>query len=200
MPEMRALPETAVFNAVRRWLKGLGFKVYAEVFCLRRIDVVATRPRWVMPLIVEVKTRFTRQLLYQGAICQLLTPHVFVAASTQPSLRTLAKCRQHGLGILHVNTGIEVLLWPENRIKPFAPHVEQLFTCLRSLRQARPGEGGVPTLPGTGPAQAVSKMLWRFFADRPERTWREAYQLVPNHYVNYRSMQNAQRRFNVREA
>ena len=188
----RQLREAALFAPVRRWLKARGFTVYAEV-CRPGgggpIDVVAVRPRWLYPVAIELKTGFTPKLLRQGAWLQAATPYVFIAAPTRPRAAFLSLCDRVGLGVLRIHDDrVTLLAWPITRCDVCRPSTARLWESLRGLPEAQDGEAGLPTLAGTGPAQAVARDVRRYLAEHPAARWRDVYRDVPNHYSNLRSL------------
>lgn len=67
--------ESDLFEPLRVWLQGQGYHVSAEVhYC----DVVATRPGDEHPVILELKTRLSLDLILQGSERQELSPSVYL--------------------------------------------------------------------------------------------------------------------------
>lgn len=98
------MKETDLYPPVKRFLEGQGYEVKAEV---RGCDVVAVRGDEA-PVIVELKTGFTLQLLLQGIDRQGLSDAVYLAiAEPKWSLRAnLVKLsRRLGLGLILVRGG-----------------------------------------------------------------------------------------------
>jgi hypothetical protein len=96
------LLETDLYLPVKRFLEAQGYDVKAEI---GDCDVLAVRGE-ELPVIVELKTGFTLQLLLQGIDRQAVTDTVYLAIP-EPK-RALPKdilrlCKRLGLGLLVVN-------------------------------------------------------------------------------------------------
>ncbi len=107
--------ETDLYPPVKRFLEAQGYVVKAEI---GDCDVLAVRGE-EPPVIVELKTGFTLQLLLQGIDRQAVTDTVYLAIP-EPK-RTLPQdilrlCRCLGLGLLVVNQN-----WVEAHLDP-APY------------------------------------------------------------------------------
>jgi hypothetical protein len=109
---MPALKETDLYAPVKRFLEGQGYEVKAEIGAS---DVVALRGD-EPPVVVEMKTAFTLQLVFQGIGRQKLTDLVYLAVPdpgrvSRRSLwgrhyRDIVKlCRLLGLGLITVGAG-----------------------------------------------------------------------------------------------
>jgi hypothetical protein len=94
-------PETALYLPVKRFLEAQGYQVKSEV---RDCDVVAVRGD-EPPVIVELKTGFSLQLLLQGVDRQAMSDAVYLAFGP-PKRRAQADilklCKRLGLGVLVV--------------------------------------------------------------------------------------------------
>ncbi len=94
--------ETELYLPVKRFLERQGYEVKSEI-C--ECDVLAVRGQ-EPPVIVELKTSFSLQLLLQGIDRQSATDHVYLAVP-EPK-QSLSKdvqrlCKRLGLGLLTVN-------------------------------------------------------------------------------------------------
>jgi len=109
---MPAIKETDLYVPVKRFLEGQGYEVKAEI---GDSDVVALRGD-DPPVVVELKTAFTLQLVFQGIGRQTLTDLVYLAVPdpgrvSRRSLwgrhyRDIVKlCRMLGLGLITVGAG-----------------------------------------------------------------------------------------------
>jgi hypothetical protein len=111
------MKETELYLPVKRLLETQGFVVKAEI---GGCDVVAVRGD-ERPVIVELKTGFTLQLLLQGIDRLAVTDTVYLAiAEPKRGLRSdLVKlCRRLGLGLLSIRgQSVEVLAEPT----PYTP-------------------------------------------------------------------------------
>lgn len=103
---MTKLKETELYAPVKAFLEGLGYEVKGEVGAA---DVVARRAGQE-PVIVELKTGFSLQLLHQAVARQRLTDSVYVAvprwkgrAGWKAFKANVGLCKQLGLGVLSVN-------------------------------------------------------------------------------------------------
>ncbi len=111
------MKETDLYPPVKRFLEKQGYEVKAEV---HGCDVMAVRSDEA-PVIVELKSGFTLQLLLQGIDRQVVTDAVYLAiAEPKRSVRAdLVKlCRRLGLGLMTVRgNSVEALADPA----PYAP-------------------------------------------------------------------------------
>jgi hypothetical protein len=111
------LRETELYHPVKQFLESQGYAVKGEV---KDCDVVAMRAG--MPLvIVELKTSFTMQLLFQGLDRLGLCDHVYLAVPDRAGhswSEEIKLCRRLGIGLLLVNGN-----WVEARLDPgpYAP-------------------------------------------------------------------------------
>ncbi|CAN1491629.1 COG5482 Uncharacterized conserved protein [Rhabdaerophilaceae bacterium] len=136
------MAETELYAPVKRFLETQGYDVKAEI---RDCDVVAVRGTEA-PVIVELKTGFSLQLLLQGVDRQTLSDAVYLAFRP-PKRRQLADivklCKRLGLGLLVV-TGefVEALADP----LPYQPrrNARRTGLLLREFanRIGDPNEGG----------------------------------------------------------
>jgi hypothetical protein len=106
------MPETDLYPPVKRFLEAQGYDVKGEI---GECDVLAVRGR-EPPLIVELKTAFSLQLVLQGIDRQAVTDAVYLAFPP-PKRRQHADivklCRRLGLGVLLVlGSHVEALLDP----------------------------------------------------------------------------------------
>lgn len=136
------MKETDLYVPVKCFLEGQGYEVKAEV---RGCDVVAVRGDEA-PVIVELKTGFTLQLLLQGIDRQAVTDTVYLAiAEPKRSVRAdLVKlCRRLGLGLILVRgDSVEAVTDPA----PYAPRRVAKRKALLLMEFARrmgdPNSGG----------------------------------------------------------
>jgi hypothetical protein len=95
------MAETDLYPPVKRFLEAQGYGVKGEV---RECDVVAVRGDEA-PVIVELKTGFSLQLLLQGVDRQAMSDAVYLAfrAPKRRQLGDILKlCKRLGLGVLVV--------------------------------------------------------------------------------------------------
>ncbi|WP_175580854.1 DUF2161 domain-containing phosphodiesterase [Celeribacter sp. HF31] len=102
---MATIRETDLYLPVKAHFEALGYVVKAEV---RDADVVAVKDG--VPVIIELKTGFTLQLLQQGTARQALSDHVYLAvprwkgkAGWRMFKGNLGLCKRLGLGVISVN-------------------------------------------------------------------------------------------------
>ena len=115
--------ETDLYPPIKTYLEGQGYDVKGEV---GGCDVVACRGD-EPPVIVELKVRFSLDLLLQATDRQRISDQVYVAVPLGPkggvmrgrkSLRLKRLCRQLGLGLIVVDgTAVEVRCDPD----PYRP-------------------------------------------------------------------------------
>ena len=152
---MADIKETDLYLPVKRFLEDQGYQVKAEV---DDNDVVAMRGD-EPPVVVELKTGFTLQLVFQGIGRQRLTDHVYLAIPepgrvSNRSLwgrhyRDIIKlCRMLGLGLMTVGTGgkagahVEVHLDP-GPYRPRASKARQAMLLAEFQRRVGdPNTGG----------------------------------------------------------
>ena len=106
------MAETDLYAPIKQFLENQGYAVKAEV---RDCDVVARRGEEA-PLIVELKTAFSLQLLLQGVDRQAMTDAVYLAfrpPKRRQQAEIVALCKRLGLGVLVVTgTFVEALADP----------------------------------------------------------------------------------------
>ncbi|MBT9382931.1 DUF2161 domain-containing phosphodiesterase [Pseudooceanicola sp. CBS1P-1] len=97
------LKETDLYAPVKAYLEGQGYAVKAEV---AGADVMAMRGDDPDPVIVEMKTAMSLQLIQQGIDRLGVTDFVYLAVPAVKGRKTLARhvalCRRLGLGLLTV--------------------------------------------------------------------------------------------------
>jgi hypothetical protein len=134
--------ETDLYAPVKRFLEAQGYLVKSEV---RGCDVVAVRAD-EPPVIVELKTRFSLQLVLQGIDRQAMTDAVYLAVPppTRSQHADIVKlCRRLGLGLLLVSgQHVEALLDPApyqpRKMKPRTTRLLKEFVH----RVGDPNQGG----------------------------------------------------------
>lgn len=187
----RDLAEARLFDRLAEDFRARGFQVYGEVpgkYQNMVHDMVAVRRRWLYPVVVEIKTSFTRHLLYQATMAQLTSPVVFAAAGTKPGKNAIDRAGQHGFGILSLTDGrVQLVMRPVIHIKPWEPGLESLRETLSEMDDEG-GRGGLPTLKGEGPAIEVFHAVQEYRKAHPQARWREVFANVPNHYSSVGSL------------
>lgn len=97
-----AMTETDLYAPVKAFLEAQGYEVKGEI---GKCDVVARRGD-EPPVIVELKTRFSLQLVLQGVDRQSMTDAVYLAVTPPKRRETgdiVALCKRLGLGLLTVS-------------------------------------------------------------------------------------------------
>lgn len=112
------MKETDLYPAVKRLLETQGYVVKAEV---KSCDVMAVRGD-EPPIIVELKTGLTLQLIYQGIDRLSITEHVYIAIAKPKRavpLEAQKLCKRLGLGLLVIakSGSVDILAEPV----PYAP-------------------------------------------------------------------------------
>lgn len=140
--------ETDLYRPIKAFLEAQGYAVKGEI---GRCDVVAVRGE-EDPVVVELKTRFSLELLFQAVERFSITDKVYVAIEHRPksmwtrrSKDVLRLCRRLGLGLLtvHVERGLV-----EPRLDPSPPQRRQVTKKRERLlrefarRVGDPNEGG----------------------------------------------------------
>lgn len=136
------LRETDLYPPVKLFLEGQGYTVKAEIGAC---DVMALRAGEA-PVIVELKTGFTLQLLYQAVDRQKVTDLVYVGVPTPQKgfgVDELGLCRRLGLGLLSVKDGwVEALLDPAPYVpRKHKPRAQRLLKEFQR-RVGDPNAGG----------------------------------------------------------
>ena len=141
--------ETDLYHPVKAHFEALGYEVKAEV---RDADVMAVRAGEA-PVIVELKTGFTLQLLQQGVARQALTDRVYLAvprwkgkAAWRQFKGNIGLCKRLGLGVISVALGTGAV-HVHHDPRPFTPRKNKVKTAaLHKEFEAREGD---PNLGGT---------------------------------------------------
>jgi hypothetical protein len=137
------MAETDLYIPVKRFLEAQGYTVKSEI---KSCDVVAVRGH-EPPVIVELKTGLTLQLLYQAIDRLSMTDVVYIAISSPKrsvSSQALKLCRRIGVGLISVakSGSLEVLADPV----PYAPrqNAKRKTLLLREFakRDGDPNVGG----------------------------------------------------------
>lgn len=137
------MAETDLYAPVKRFLEAQGYVVKSEV---KSCDVVALRGG-EPPLIVELKTGLTLQLLYQAVDRLTMVDTVYIAVERPKrgvTSQALKLCRRIGIGLIIVakSGSVEVLADPV----PYAPrqNAKRKNLLLREFakRQGDPNTGG----------------------------------------------------------
>ncbi|SFK01987.1 DUF2161 domain-containing phosphodiesterase [Celeribacter neptunius] len=155
---MTKLRETDLYPPVKAHFEALGYQVKAEV---RDADVVAVKDG-EPPVIVELKTGFTLQLLQQGVARQAMSDHVYLAvprwkgkAGWRMFKGNLGLCKRLGLGVISVHVAGGTAKGPAKGTvqvhhdpRPFVPRkskakTEKLLAEFHK-RDGDPNLGGTP--------------------------------------------------------
>ena len=147
--------ESALYLPIKAFLEAQGYEVKGEV---EDCDVVGRRGDEA-PVIVELKQRFTLELIVQGVERQRLSNHVYLAfpAPTKKSQTVWNKkqrsvislCRRLGLGVLLVHQPKKRRHWVEPRLDPGPykprPDTRGRGRLLREFHQrvGDPNKGGI---------------------------------------------------------
>lgn len=182
------MKESDLYAPVKKWLEGQGLKVYPEVPIWHApTDVIAIGEAEIVG--VELKTSMTHKLLHQAGVLSLACHRSYVAVPTKP--KSLERPLNLGIGVLRVTGGVvEVLAESAHKHGPPSDHYQQRIraTCAKMTGE---GVGGVPCLEGVGPAQECKRLVDAYRAEHPKATWKELYEVIPNHYASHASMRNA---------
>jgi len=180
------MKESELAKPVADWLRSEGFTVYSEIpYWDRCIDMVGLNDYGIR--VVELKVKYSKNVLQQAIKCQLATSDVYVASTTKPLNKTIQFCQKYGVGILKVNSKVELILRPykvKDTWRNATKHLRE--NCTEPSDNA-----GLTCMGGCGPAKAVSECVKQYVEDNPTVGWREIFKHVPNHYSNYQSMRCA---------
>lgn len=147
--------ETDLFPPLKTYLEGQGYKVASEV---KGCDIVARKGEEM--IIIEMKTRFSLALVYQGIKRREVSDSVYLAVPLPAGKRTLPNLgnvkhllRRLGLGLLQVRflktkTLIEPVLHPGD-YEPYKKHKKQR-AILREI-DSRYAELDIAGSPNSGP-------------------------------------------------
>ena len=137
------MKETDLYAPIKRLLESQGYQVKAEV---KSCDVMAMRGD-EPPLIVELKTGLTLQLIYQAIDRLSITEHVYIAiAKPKRALPSEAVklCKRLGLGLLVVakSGSVEVFAEPVPYVP--RPNKNRINALLKEFknRKGDPNTGG----------------------------------------------------------
>ena len=146
---MKKIKETELYAPVKAYLVALGYEVKGEVGAA---DVVAQRGAEA-PLIVELKTGFSLQLMHQAVARQRISDSVYVAvprwkgrAGWKAFKANVGLCKRLGVGVLSVDfeTGAvqahsDPAPFQPRKSKPKAAALMREFEA----REGDPNEGGM---------------------------------------------------------
>ncbi len=171
---MPGLRETDLYPPIKKFLEEQGYSVKSEI---TNCDVVAVRDN-EEPVVIELKTKFTLPLVFQGIQRQSITDLVYVAVPAPNDTTGAALWRRHyrdivklcrilGLGLITAQTAdcggpsVEVHLDPA----PYRPRKSKSrrFMLLREFqrRVGDPNQGGTSKRPiVTAYRQDALKCAW----------------------------------------
>ncbi len=180
---------------VAAWLRAKGLRVYSEVPCYgRSVDLVGIDGAGVMTA-VELKGSLTHRVVRQAYETGIFARWCYCAVGRTP--KSLARVAELGLGLLVVRNGaVHELARATHSDATWAAAVKSAALSCQGPESDAPG--GIPSLPGEGPAQECLRKVREYLQANPRATWREIWRDVPNHYGNSRSMQCAMGRVNDR--
>ena len=148
-----SLTETDLYSPIKLFLEGQGYAVKGEI---GRCDIVALR-EGEDPVVVEMKTRFSLDLVFQAVERLSVTDKVYVAIEhgkktlwARKSKDILRLCRTLGLGLLtvHVERGlVEPRLDPGPRERRVLKKRRERLLREFSQRVGDPMKGGSTRLP-----------------------------------------------------
>lgn len=191
---MKEMREAKLFPPLKDHLKKRGYKVYGEIPCLgTNIDVVAVLPAYPrMEAVVksfELKTGFTKKVLYQARMNTSFVHFSYAVSSTTPRTDFMEWCERLGIGVWKIVDGKVQELHPAKLQTPIksSPLLRmELFTNRDEAEIA-----GLPTNKGNGPAQDVFRRIKKYLENHPTADWKEIYANVPNHYSSHGSMRGS---------
>lgn len=118
------MKETDLDEPVRKWLEGQGYEVSCEV---KNCDIVARKGDEL--LIVELKTRFSLDLVYQAVNRKALSDSVYVAVPVAAGKKTIPRYKEVRKLLSRLETGLILVRFMKSKTKvevalhpvPFAP-------------------------------------------------------------------------------
>lgn len=141
--------ETDLYPPIKKFLEGQGYDVKGEV---GRCDVVAVRGD-EDPVVVELKTRFSLELVLQAVERFSVTDKVYVAIEYRPrsiwtrrSKDILRLCRRLGLGLLTVHVERRLV---EPRLDPSPPKPRRVTKKRERLLREFARRVGDPAIGGS---------------------------------------------------
>lgn len=180
------MKEIELAKPVADWMRSEGFTVYSEIpYWDRCIDMVGLKDDVIR--VVELKVKYSKYAMNQAVKCQLATSDIFVASTTKPMNKTIQYCQKYGVGLLKVDSQVEVILRPHKVVDTWRNATKHLRdNCFEPSDNA-----GIACMSGCEPAVAVGECVKQYIEENPSAGWREIFKNVPNHYSNYQSMAGA---------
>jgi len=182
--------EAKLSASVCDWIMRRGFEVFTEIgFYSSSIDIVGIDFDLPYVVTVELKTNLSRKVIHQAYRSGIYANEAYCAVPTKPKLLNIDRCKRLKIGVLRITDRVEVISpsFCETRFN----RTWQKKLLERAKHYPRGGMGGLPCEDGKGPAQEVYTEVQRLKKENSKLRWRDLFDLIPNHYSNYRSMQTA---------
>lgn len=185
------LSEINLAGPVIKHFVDMGYKYAQEWF---NVDLVFFKNDHIIA--VELKKSLSKKVIFQAWNDYYYAHLAYAAVGTMPRATSLEKAKEHGIGVIAVNTGgIEILLpapkkkeatnWRDKCLKQLKEADEKGYLCNKDIIAGR------PNMRGEGPAQICKRRVNEYLKTHPNATWKEIYANVQNHYSSFRSMQSA---------
>lgn len=194
--------ESDLAAPVADWLEAQGYVVYSEIF---DIDMVGMNDKDEL-IVVELKLyattdksrkrnkRQATSVLLQAQRSIIYTSQVYAAVATKPRKKSIDRFKDCGVGLLSVRDNkVNIILEPELRIDPMQKLKQQMVESLHKFTPCR--VAGIPTLKGSGIAQAVLEDIREYLIKHPKADWKEIYYNIENHYSNHNSLRNSMKQW-----
>jgi len=179
------LKEQKLFEPLRNYFKNRGYKVFTEVCnpvagtCL--IDVVCQNDNEVIA--IEMKMSLSKTVIHQAYRTNLVADKTYVAIPTNPRKENYLRCQANGIGIIRVNSSVEILLEAKKN------DIYEAFYLAERLKLYDEGvEAGLPNQKGIGVTYDLCEQINEYQKEHPKAGWKEIYKNIPNHYSSYKSM------------
>lgn len=183
-----AMKESSLYEPVKEWLKNKGYDCYSEVpfpTSYSFIDIVGKKEQEL--ICIELKTSLNKKVIYQAHYSQMITQKVYVGVASSPSKKSLEKCQRFGIGVLSIKDGSVIEILPPSCDKEvFKSYYNSVIETLSN--GGFDSIAGLPNMKGTGPAQAVLKLVKEAKGKNPKISWKELFDTIPNHYSSPQSM------------
>lgn len=201
----KPLLEAELFAPVKRYFKGLGFTVYAEVaHYYRGIDLVAVKGD--DHVAVELKLTFNDKVVSQARQNSLSFSKGYVAYPVKEpvyfhfdevywKLRESTRvryehCRGSGIGILQI--------LPSGMIyEALEPQEQKVFKKMDFAHYEEKDDdvGGLPFQKGVSAGYHELESIKKYVAINPTASWQEIFDNVHTHYAHARSLSGAMRQW-----
>lgn len=180
------LKEAKLAEPTFNYFKSKGYKLYAEYsIYFRPVDFIAYKKDSLIA--IELKTSLNKKVIQQACSCKSSVDLVYVVVSTNPNKSSLEICKKNGIGVISIKHEIKELIKPSIDGYTNLKKRNQIINELSRMKESM--DAGKPNLKGKGPAQSIREEVKKL--KKEGKSWKEIYDLVPNHYSSYKSLQSS---------